>query len=604
MSMPTAARTLSTILIGLGLSTALLGCNSINTPTPTDHAAAPDGYILTIKVNAADSAAALEARYNAKMLAYQPEAGFAMLLSASQPAKNDPAVTAVAPNATAAAPIMRLTSDPAPLTPQGTTTNMSGWTAWSGGWTSWSGGWTAWSGGWTSWSGGVTSSTLLPELPNQNQAAWNQIKLYDAHRISRKFGAGIKVAVIDTGIDLAHPIFQGHLAPSSQWKDYVDGDATPQEDSGGNGSGKAYGHGTAVAGIILQIAPSATILPIRVLKKNGDGNTSDIVSAISYAVSMGAQVINVSAGTDGYDASLYTICNWANSQGVFIVASAGNSGQLNNLTSPGQFSWLSGTYSRTLGIGSVNGSDARSSFSAYGSGASSYFGLAPGEQVWSAYPNNQFANFTGTSFAAPMFSGAIALADAEMPNPADRSHVNDYLWNGMDFVASVPSGAGQQRLNLEKMIRSLTGWTEPTNLQSGVYNLVNVNSNKCVDVYYADTTNGARVLQWTCNGGNNQKWKIEPVGTYYKLTAVHSGKVLDVSGASTANGATVQQWDFGNASNQLWSISKLGSGFQLVAVHSGKNLDVQNFGTADGATIQQTAYNGSTAQQFKLQALF
>lgn len=47
--MPTAAHTLSTILIGLSLSAALLGCNSINTPTPSDQAAAPTGYILTVK---------------------------------------------------------------------------------------------------------------------------------------------------------------------------------------------------------------------------------------------------------------------------------------------------------------------------------------------------------------------------------------------------------------------------------------------------------------------------------------------------------------------------------------------------------------------------
>jgi Subtilase family len=228
----TPKRTPLTSWVSLGLSVVLLGCNSINAPTPSVPSAAANGYILTLKISNTDSASALETRYNGKMLAYQPVAGFAMLLSPNQPSKTDTAITAVEDNSAVSTPVNYLSSDPTALTPQGSNTSMSGWTAWSGGAGAWSGGWTAWSGGWTAWSGGVTSGSLLPELPGQNQTAWNQVKLYEAHRISRKFGTGIKVAVIDTGIDLAHPLFQGHLAPSNQWKDYIDGDTNPQEVSG------------------------------------------------------------------------------------------------------------------------------------------------------------------------------------------------------------------------------------------------------------------------------------------------------------------------------------------------------------------------------------
>ncbi len=596
--MITPKRTQLPSWVSLGLSVALLGCNSINPPAPAVNVSA-NGYILTLKVSNTDSASALETRYSGKMLAYQPDAGFAMLLSPNEPSKADPAITAVQGNSAVSTPVKYLSSNPTALTPQGSNSNTSGWTAWSNGAGAWSGGWTAWSGGWTAWSGGTGS--LAPELPSANQSAWNQIKLYEAHRITRNYGSGVKVAVIDTGVDLNHPTFQGHLAPSSQWKDYVDGDTNPQEDSSGNG--KAYGHGTAVAGVILQVAPRVTILPIRVLKKDGDGNTSDIVSAISYAVGQGAQIINLSLGTDGWDQSLYTICSWANAQGVRIVASAGNNGQKDNLTSPGMFTWYGGTYMKTIGVGSVNTSDALSSFSAFGD---ALFSTAPGESIFSAYPSNQAVSATGTSFAAPLYSGAIALAYADMPNAADRSQIEYSLWYNMDWT--VASGGVQGvygRLNLERLIRGLPGWTEPTAIQPGVYNLVNVNSNKCLDVFNGNTNNGAKVQQWVCTGGNNQKWKIEPVGSAYKLTAVHSGRMLEVNGASTANGAIIDQWDYiSGAKNELWNITKLGSGYQLVAVHSGKNLDVYNFGTADGATIQQWPSNGSTAQQFRLQALF
>ncbi len=596
--MITPKRTKLPSWVSLGLSVALLGCNSINTPSPVQDTPA-NGYILTLKIGAADSASALETRYSGKMLAYQPDAGFAMLLSPNQPSKTDQAITAVEGNGMVTAPVVNRSDERNRVGRQGVNSNGEGWTAWSGGWTAWSGGWTAWSGGWSAWGGSVGS--LAPELPSANQNTWNQIKLFEAHRITRNYGAGVKVAVIDTGIDTAHPIFQGHLAPSNQWKDYVDGDTNPQEDSSGNG--KAYGHGTAVAGVILQVAPRVTILPIRVLKKDGDGNTSDIVSAISYAVSQGVQIINLSLGTDGWDQSLYTICSWANAQGVRIVASAGNNGQKDNMTSPGMFTWYGGTYMKTIGVGSVNTNDALSSFSAFGG---ALFSTAPGESITSAYPGGQAVSATGTSFAAPMYTGAIALAYADMPNTADRSQIEYSLWYSMDWAVASGGVQGMYgRLNLERLIRSLPGWTEPTAIQPGVYNLVNVNSNKCLDVTAGGLTNGTLIQQWTCfAGNNNQKWKIEPVGSAYKLTSVVSGKVLDVKNASMADGGTIHQWDYVSPINQLWNITKLGSGYQLTSVHSGKNLDVYNFGTADGATIQQWPSNGSTAQQFRLQALF
>jgi hypothetical protein len=598
----TPKRTPLTSWVSLGLSVALLGCNNINTPTPSVQNAAANGYILTLKISNTDSASALETRYNGKMLAYQPDAGFAMLLSPNQPSKTDTAITAIEGNGTVSTPAIRSNDERNRLGRQGSTSNGGGWTAWSGGWTAWSGGWTAWSGGWTAW--GSSTGSLAPELPSANQSTWNQIKLYEAHRITRNFGSGVKVAVIDTGIDTSHPVFQGHLAPSNQWKDYVDGDAFPQEDSSGSGNGKAYGHGTAVAGVILQVAPRVTILPIRVLKKDGDGNTSDIVSAISYAVGQGAQIINLSLGTDGWDQSLYDICSWANGQGVRIVASAGNNGQKEGVTSPGMFTWNSGTYGKTIGIGSVKTNDALSSFSAYGSGL---YSLAPGEAILSAYPGNQAVSATGTSFATPMYTGAIALAYADMPNTADRSRIQDFLWTGLDWTTLIPgtNASYYPRLNLEKLIRSLPGWTEPTAIQSGVYNLVNVNSNKCVDVTAGGLTNGTLIQQWTCfAGNNNQKWRIEPVGSAYKLTSVASGKVLDVKDASFQDGATIHQWDYVSPVNQLWNISKLGSGYQLTSVHSGKNLDVPWSSTTDGTALQQWGNNGTTAQQFRLQALF
>jgi thermitase len=602
-------------ILAIGTIT-LAGCGSLNQAPVTPIDTKPEGYLVTLNVTNGSSQASLEQRYSGKALVFDAKSGFAMLHTSKAPADGDPAVKNVEKDSEALAPDTKPASD----------VDLNGSSSWGGGYGSWSSGYGSWGSGWNTWGSGAAawgsgaaawgsgaaawgSGTVVPALPIENQTTWNQIKLYEAHRLSRNFGGGIKVAVIDSGIDLAHPVFAGKLSASSEFWDYVGNDATPQDEAGGNG----YGHGTAVAGIILQVAPRAKILPIRVLRPDGTANTSDVVAAIGRAVNNGANIINLSLGTGGYDQSLMNICTWANSQGVRIVAAAGNNGQLNNMDSPGQFSWSSATYAWTVGIGSVNVSDQRSSFSSYGDGLYVY---APGENIWSAYPGNKSANFTGTSFATPIYTGALALGLSEMP-VNQRSNIQKALWtsssaNGMDFGPAQYTGSNGNlyggRLNLEKFVRNLPGWIAPTDIQAGVYQVTNVNSGKCLDVKDASTANLAAVQQSGCSNGDNQKWRIESLGSgLYKLKAMHSGRLLSVSGgvpANQADGAKTIQWDDGTYNDQKWAIQPSGSGYQLKVLHTGKCLDVYNWSTADGQQLQQWPCNGATAQQFKLKALF
>lgn len=62
---------------------------------------------------------------------------------------------------------------------------------------------------------------------------------------------------------------------------------------------------------------------------------------------------------------------------------------------------------------------------------------------------------------------------------------------------------------------------------------------------------------WTENGGNQQLWKIEPVGSTYKIINVHSGKALEVAGSESYNGANIQQWDYYGGDCQLWYLTLL-----------------------------------------------
>lgn len=174
---------------------------------------------------------------------------------------------------------------------------------------------------------------------------WGHVKIDAEHAWDRTKGEGVVVAVIDTGVDYAHPDIAaniwtnaGEIADNDIDDDhngYVDdvrgwdfmgsGDNDPMDDSG---------HGTHVAGIIgavgnnalgiVGVAPSARIMALKALGRRGAGTTDGLVAAIYYAVRNGAHIINASWGTHGQSEALRSAIAYAHAQGVTVVASAGN----------------------------------------------------------------------------------------------------------------------------------------------------------------------------------------------------------------------------------------------------------------------------------------
>jgi hypothetical protein len=245
-------------------------------------------------------------------------------------------------------------------------------------------------------------------------------------------------------------------------------------------NGVGYGHGTAVAGVILQVAPKATIMPLKVLDSNGKGDLDHVVAAIDYAVNNGARVINISLGSTEYSQALWTVINHAIANNVFVVAAVGNGGQKNAATYPGAMGywWDAG---KMIGVGSINNNDQVSSFSNSGDDVFMY---APGDNVPTYAPDNRTATATGTSFATPLVAGAMALAYGETQNttiqPVSQSlyHSNDRtrVWwrNYAEADASVtcttPNNEwcfGQGTLDVERLLLSIPGFV-PANHQSKV----------------------------------------------------------------------------------------------------------------------------------------
>ncbi|AWN24298.1 peptidase S8 [Deinococcus irradiatisoli] len=381
------------------LSLGLLGACSPSTPparssaalsaqsktTTTTNLPKNYKYLHTLTITSSVTQANLQSMYGGYIVSYQPALGSAVVA-------NNSSTKGTYDNATPEANTVKFK------------VSEQGVGVWATGFGTWSSGYGTWATGYGSWATGTTSAatTFTDNVP-----IWNAINLSQAQTLVPELGKGVKVAVIDTGIDLSHPAFQGKLDLAGAM-DYLDGDSSPQEvNSATTGYSDGYGHGTAVADIVLQVAPNATILPIRVLDPSGGGDTATIASAISYAVSAGAKVINLSLGSSSDSSAVNSAIQNAVKQNVVVVAAAGNTGNTSVLYPAVNADTTTSQGLGSVGVGSINASYLKSSFSAYGSSLELE---APGENVMTAFPGGGVVKATGTSFSTPVVSGVLALA--------------------------------------------------------------------------------------------------------------------------------------------------------------------------------------------------
>lgn len=243
------------------------------------------------------------------------------------------------------------------------------------------------------WEPGTSPSTAYSE-----QWATSNIRLAKAHDISQ--GEGTTVAILDTGIDFDHELFQGKLVSGY---DFVDNDDDPTEtrdglDQDGDLSiDEGAGHGTHVAGIIALTAPQANIMPIRIFDDEGRGLYFDLVAGIMYAVDHGADVINLS-GSGPEDAPfLAEAVTYAEAHGVVIVAA----GAVNIYGYPA-------SYPSVISVGASNELDYPTDFSDFPEVLNNTV-YAPGFSIISSYDDGSYAIWTGNSMATPFVAGTAAL---------------------------------------------------------------------------------------------------------------------------------------------------------------------------------------------------
>lgn len=260
------------------------------------------------------------------------------------------------------------------------------------------------------------------------QAAWDQSQ-----------GNDVLVAVVDSGVDYNHPDLQGRVIKGP---DLANNDNDPMDDQG---------HGTHVAGTIAAtanngvgvagIAYNSKVLAIKVLGRDGSGDTSKIANGILKAAELGAKVINLSLGGPQASSVLKSAVDKATQQGALVVVASGNDGT----SSP----MYPAAYPNALSVGSTTTSDSRSSFSNYGSTVDI---AAPGSEILST-TEKTYKKLSGTSMASPHISAGAAVLLGKNPS-LTNTQLREILTSTGDPATGFNNSA-IKRMNLVKALAAV-----------------------------------------------------------------------------------------------------------------------------------------------------
>lgn len=249
------------------------------------------------------------------------------------------------------------------------------------------------------------SSTMAINDPYAG-SAWHLNKVGAPRAWDASMGAGVTIAILDSGADLSHPDLVNNLVAGYNTLD------------ANNNVADVCGHGTAVAGVaaasvnngigVAGVAGGARIMPVRIAGIDATTGSckaysSSIVSGLTFAADNGARVANISYGGVAASSAIQSAANYMKSKGGLVFVSAGNN-NLNDTTAP---------TTALVVVAATDSADAKASFSNYGP----YVTLAaPGVGIWTTSRGGVYQAWSGTSFASPLAAGVAALMMAARPD--------------------------------------------------------------------------------------------------------------------------------------------------------------------------------------------
>ena len=260
------------------------------------------------------------------------------------------------------------------------------------------------------------------DIPNDPQFSnqWGLTKINAPGGWDVTHGGSVDIAILDTGINSAHPDLSAKIIVSVN--------CTAASTCPAQTTTDPDGHGTHVAGIasavtnnsigIAGVSWDARLMSVKVLDDSGGGFYSWISNGIVWAADNGAEVINLSLGGSFSSSTLESAVNYAWGKGVVVVAAAGNSGRNRPL--------YPAYYTNAIAVGATDASDKKASFSNYGTWVDV---AAPGVSILSTYGNG-YSTLSGTSMATPFVSGLAGLLFGQNPG-----------WSGSQVRGKIESTA-------------------------------------------------------------------------------------------------------------------------------------------------------------------
>lgn len=292
--------------------------------------------------------------------------------------------------------------------------------------------------------GGSTVAAVADRtaLYARNNNFLRQIRYASSRNIDRSM---MRVAVLDNGLSPLQPRLWMNVIASAN---YVGDGNLPHDlpwnvDSNGNGtSDEMLGHGTMVTGLIDLLAPQAKLIIVRVADSDGMATGWSLIKGLCFAVQNGARLANISLGSLLEIAALSDVLEWAESFNLQVVAPIGNNGIQDSL--------YPAAYERVLCVSGLLPDDHKAPFSNWDETADV---AAPATGILSTWWDGTMGIWSGTSFAAPIITGALANA-APVRSPKTPRQLRTVLRSCTDNI-NTSNAAYQNRLGGRINVRNL-----------------------------------------------------------------------------------------------------------------------------------------------------